>query len=281
MKKKSKRTYIQLLSAAFFNGYAAGFTKGEIFQGNTKGFCIPVLNCYSCPGALGGCPIGSLQAVSSTAGFRFSFYCLGLMAVFGLVLGRVVCGFLCPFGLLQDLLHRLPVKKVKVPKKLDKALRYFKYAVLLFLVLLLPALVLNDYGYGETWFCKYLCPVGTLEAGLPLLWKNASLRASLSWLFGWKSCLLLIFLIASTLIHRPFCRYVCPLGAFYGLFHQVGLHQMRLDKEKCIGCGKCEAVCPMGVACQTKIKSAECIHCGECQKVCPTKAIVSSFTLQQ
>lgn len=278
--KKMKRSYLQLLSAAFFNGYAMGWARGELFQGVSKGGCVPVLNCYSCPGALGGCPIGSLQAVATTEGYRFSFYVLGTMTLFGLLLGRLICGFLCPFGFLQDLLHRIPVKKIKVPRKLDKALRYLKYVVLVFLVLLLPALILDDFGYGETWFCKYLCPVGTLEAGLPLLLKHESLRASVSWLFGWKSCLLLIFILLSTMIHRPFCRYLCPLGGFYGLFHKLCLHQMALDKTKCIDCGKCDEVCPMGLECREKIGKAECIHCGECKNACPVEAIVSSFTLK-
>lgn len=276
MKHERKRTIIQLLAAAFFNGYAAGFAKGQIFKGGTKILCVPVLNCYSCPGALGSCPIGSLQAVLGSRNKRFSFYVLGLMMLFGMVLGRLVCGFLCPFGLLQDLLHRIPIKKVKVNPKLDKVLRYVKYAVLLVLVLLLPVLIRNDFDMGETWFCKYLCPAGALE-GLPLILANPALQSALGFLFSWKMCVLLIVLISSTLIHRPFCKYLCPLGAFYGLFSKFSLYQMEIDNSKCIGCGKCESVCPMDVKCLKDMNSAECIRCGKCKAQCPVHAIESTF----
>ena len=280
MKKKlsheGKRTFIQLLSAAFFNGYAAGFFKGSIFQGKTKILCVPVLNCYSCPGALGSCPIGSLQAVISSRKYRFSFYVLGLIMLFGLVLGRLVCGFLCPFGLVQDLLHKIPIKKIKVNEKADKVLRYLKYVVLAVLVILLPILIRDDFNMGETWFCRLVCPAGTM-AGIPLILANPVLKSIIGFLFSWKMCLLLIVLISSTLIHRPFCRYLCPLGAIYGLFSRFSLYQMQLDKEKCIGCGKCEQSCPMQVKCTKDINTAECIRCGKCKAACPVHAIDSTF----
>ena len=94
----SRQRAVQLLAAALFNGYAAGFQKGKIFTGSSKAVCVPVLNCYSCPGALGACPIGSLQAALGGIQRRFPFYVLGLLMLFGIVLGRVVCGLLCPFG---------------------------------------------------------------------------------------------------------------------------------------------------------------------------------------
>lgn len=276
LKHETKRTLIQLAAAAFFNGYAAGFVKGSIFQGKTKILCVPVLNCYSCPGALGSCPIGSLQAVISTRKHRFSFYVLGLMMLFGIVLGRLICGFLCPFGLLQDLLHKIPIRKIKVNPKADKVLRYLKYVVLAVLVVLLPILVRNQLDMGQTWFCKYLCPAGTV-AGLSLLVTNPTLREMIGFLFSWKMCVLLIVVISSTLIHRPFCRYLCPLGAFYGLFSRFSLYQMYFDKSKCIGCGKCEQACPMEVKCTQDINSAECIRCGRCKSACPVHAIDSTF----
>ena len=111
------RAAVQLASAVFFNGYAAGFFRAEILTGKSKGVCVPVLNCYSCPGALGACPIGALQAVVGGADRKFPFYVLGSLMLFGVLLGRLVCGFLCPFGFLQDLISKIPVKKIKVPKR--------------------------------------------------------------------------------------------------------------------------------------------------------------------
>jgi len=273
---EKRRTFIQIVSAVFFNGYAAGFVKGEIFKGKTKILCVPVLNCYSCPGALGACPIGSLQAVLSSRKYRFSFYVLGFIMLFGIVLGRLICGFLCPFGLIQDLLHRIPVRKIKVNERLDHALRYLKYVLLAVLVILLPVLIRNELNMGETWFCKYVCPAGTV-AGLGLLAANPALKDLIGFIFGWKMCILLIVVISSTLIHRPFCKYLCPLGAMYGLFSRFSLYQMNYDKSKCICCGKCEKVCPMNVKCTQDINTAECIRCGKCKAVCPVNAITSTF----
>ena len=217
-KHERKRNLIQLAAAAFFNGYAAGFVKGEIFTGKTKILCVPVLNCYSCPGALGSCPIGSLQAVISSRKHRISFYVLGLIMLFGIVLGRLVCGFLCPFGLLQDLLHKIPLKKIKVNEKADRVMRYLKYVVLAVLVILLPMLIRNPLDMGETWFCKYICPAGTV-AGISLILSNPVLRDMIGFLFSWKMCLLLIILVSSTLIHRPSADIFAPLGRSTGCSH--------------------------------------------------------------
>ena len=273
---EKKRTLIQIAATVFFNGYAMGFAKGQIFKGKTKMLCVPVLNCYSCPGALGACPIGSLQSVLSSRKFRFSFYVLGFLMLFGILLGRLVCGFLCPFGLLQDLLHKIPVKKRKVNAKVDRVLRYLKYVVLAVLVILLPIMIRDEMNMGDTWFCRYICPAGTL-AGLSLLAMNPTLSSALGFLFSWKMCILLIVVISSTLVHRPFCKYLCPLGAFYGLFSKFGLYQMHIDSSKCTGCGKCEKECPMDVRCTQDINSAECIRCGKCKASCPVHAITSTF----
>ena len=142
----SPQLVIQLLSAALFNGYAAGFGRGRIFTGASKAFCVPVLNCYSCPGALGACPIGSIQSMLGGMQSRFPFYVLGLLVLFGAVLGRVVCGLLCPFGLVQDLLHRIPVPKRVVPRRIDRPARYLKYVVLAVLVFLVPAFAAAETG---------------------------------------------------------------------------------------------------------------------------------------
>ena len=100
------RTAVQFCFTALTNGYAAGFARGTIWKGASKQFCVPGLNCYSCPGALGACPIGSFQAVLSDRNYHFAFYVAGFLLVVGALFGRFVCGWLCPFGLVQDLLHR-------------------------------------------------------------------------------------------------------------------------------------------------------------------------------
>ncbi len=274
------RLLIQLLAAAFCNGYAAGFLRGKIFTGRTKLLCVPVLNCYACPGALGSCPIGAMQAVAGTKS-RFSFYVLGTLMLFGTVLGRVLCGFLCPFGLIQDLLHRIPTPKLRVPHRLDRILRYLKYAVLLVLVLLGPVLSAGPLGGGDPWFCKYICPAGTLEGGIPLLLKNETLRQAAGFLFSWKCGVMLAILLGAVFISRCFCRYLCPLGAVYALFNRFALYQMQVDHARCIGCGKCDPVCPMALDVRKEITGGECIRCGRCKAVCPAKAIESGMKLPE
>lgn len=273
MKKETKRSWIQLMATVLLNGYAIGFQKGSIFTGNSKAVCVPVLNCYSCPGALGACPIGSLQSVLSGYKRRIPFYVLGTIMLFGILLGRVVCGLLCPFGWVQDLLHKIPVPKFRVPKKIDKYLRYLKYVVLIFFVLLLPALIRDEFGFGNTWFCKYLCPAGTLGGGIPLLLKNEGLRQSIGVLFHWKLFVLVMILLLSMFIYRPFCKYLCPLGAFYALFNRFSLYRLTVDKEQCVDCKACEKACKMGVEVTKNINSPECIRCGACMDACPKGCI--------
>ncbi len=274
----SGQRVVQLISAVLVNGYLIGFQKGKIFSGGTKAVCVPVLNCYSCPGALGACPIGALQAAVGGMTRHVPFYVLGLLMLFGVVLGRVVCGLLCPFGLVQDLLHKIPVPKWNPPKQVDRPARLVKYFVLLVLVIGLPAFAVTQTGVTPPYFCKYICPAGTLGGGIPLLLADPALRSLAGGLFGWKVLVLAAVVVASMLIHRPFCRYLCPLGAFYALFNRFSFFQMHLDEAACIGCKKCEHACPMAVEVTKNINSAECIRCGKCKTVCPTGAISSGFT---
>jgi polyferredoxin len=276
----SRQRTIQLISAALVNGYIAGFQKGRIFTGGTKAVCVPVLNCYSCPGALGACPIGALQTAVGGVKHHFPFYVLGLLMLFGVLLGRAVCGLLCPFGLVQDLLHKIPSPKVRVPKGLDRPVRGIKYVVLLVFVVLLPAFAVTETGITPPYFCQYICPAGTLGGGIPLMLTDPALRQLAGWLFNWKVLVLAIIAAASAFIHRPFCRYLCPLGAFYALFNRFSFFQMSLDAHKCVGCGACERVCPMAVEVTKGINSPECIRCGACQTACPTGAIAGPLKKQ-
>lgn len=280
-KRRDTRPFIQGLAALLANSHLVGFFGGKIsiYKGKLKSVCLPGLNCYSCPGAVGSCPIGSLQAVIGGHKHNFSFYVIGTMALFGMLLGRAICGLLCLFGFLQDLLYKIPTPKLTVPHRIDRPLRYLKYLMLVVLVILLPMLVTNLYGIGAPAFCKWVCPAGMLEGGIPLVASDAGLQKSVGFLFYWKLSLLIFILLASVFIHRPFCKYLCPLGAFYGLFSKVGLWRMQLDKAKCVDCGLCEQKCPMQVAVRKDINVAECIRCGACKKACPTGAIRTQYGL--
>ena len=258
------------------NGYLLGFVNGHIWQGKSKSVCVPGLNCYSCPGAWGACPIGSLQAELAARNLKFPFYVTGFLLASGALFGRFVCGFLCPFGWVQDLLYKIKTPKIKSFKG-DRVLRYLKYVVLLVLVILLPSLIRNEAGTGTPWFCKLVCPSGTLFAGIPLLALNESLRSLAGFLFSWKVGILVVVLLLSVFLYRPFCKYLCPLGATYALFNRASFYRLRLEEEKCIHCGECKRVCLMGVDASKKPDDMECIRCGDCVKNCPTNALSAGF----
>ena len=198
---------IQALWAFITNSHVTGFVTGKIYTGKLKNACVPGLNCYSCPGAVGACPIGSLQAVIGSWNFKMAYYVVGFLIFIRAMVGRLIC------------------------------------------------------------------PAGTLEGGLPLVLLNKSMRSALGWLYIWKNAILVITIILSILIYRPFCKYICPLGALYSVFNPISLYKYRVDKDKCIKCGKCAKACQMIVDPVENSNSPECIRCGRCKKVCPTDAI--------
>ena len=271
--RRHARTFIQFIWTAVSNGFWKGFFSGKIYQGELKRVCLPGLNCYSCPGALGACPVGALQATLDSGKFSIPFYAAGFLIFFGALLGRFVCGFLCPFGLVQDLLYKIPVPKKIRTLPGDRVLRKVKYVVLALFVILLPAAVTGIGGQGKPWFCQYICPSGTLLGGLPLLTANEPLRQAAGFLFAWKFLILAVVLVASVFIFRPFCRYLCPLGAIYGFFNPVAVFRYRIDRDACISCGRCTRACPMAIDVEKNENSPECIRCGACRAACPKGCI--------
>ncbi len=266
----TKRRLIQLYAALLTNANLKGFFTGRIYTGATKNFCVPGLNCYSCPGAIGACPLGSLQNALAASGTRAPVYILGILALLGLLLGRTICGFLCPLGLCQDLAYKIKSPKLK-KSRVTRILSYLKYVLLIALVVVVP-LAFMAQGTPLPAFCKYICPAGTFGGAISLLLHpdNSEMFAMLGGLFTWKFALFVLFFVASVFIYRPFCRFVCPLGAIYGFFNKIALLGVKLDKNKCTDCGLCVAHCKMDIK---HVGDHECINCGECIAVCPAKAI--------
>lgn len=275
------RKVIQLVATLLTNSYLIFPVTGNIYQGPLKIVCSPGLNCYSCPAATTYCPIGAIQQL--LLGIRFSFssgsyffgsYVLGSVGIIASLTGRFTCGWLCPFGFIQELLY-----KIKTGKKFEvfRFLRYAKYLFLLFFVILLPLFAVGEFGMGKPWFCKYVCPAGTLEAGLPMILLQPELRAGLGVLFYNKVFWMMVFIGWSVITSRPFCKTTCPLGALYGLFNRVSLIRMDLDEERCTECGACRSVCPMGIQFNLDKGSAECINCLKCMnEACQFGAIYVS-----
>lgn len=264
-----KRKMIQVAAFGYSNLYLGNFLDGRLYKGKWKSFCNPGMNCYSCPAATTACPIGAIQAVNGSIDFKTSFYVWGMILAFGVVLGRAVCGFLCPFGLIQELLYKIPFPK----KKLWKGFTWIKYILLVVFVLMLPVVKTNVVGSGAPAFCEYICPVGTLEGGIPLLSTHPELRRVIGTLFSVKMVILVITLVGCLSICRFFCKVMCPLGVIYGLLNKVSFFHMDVNMGKCIHCGKCTHVCPMDVDPVKTPDSAECIRCGKCVSACPKKAL--------
>ena len=270
-KLSGSRGMIQAAAFLLSNLHLANFFRGEIYQGSSKIVCVPGLNCYSCPAAAGACPIGALQAVAGSSKFNISYYLTGILIVFGVLLGRAICGFLCPFGWFQDLLHRIPARKFSTKRLWP--LRYLKYVVLAVTVLLLPVVITNDLGLGDPFFCKYICPQGILEGAIPLAITNSSIRGILGKLFVWKLTILIALIVAGIMVYRPFCKWLCPLGAIYSLFNRVAFMRMEVSTDRCDSCGRCAESCRMDVDVRKTPDHAECIRCGACIKACPKDAI--------
>lgn len=261
------RKWVQAIWMLLANGYWAFPLTGTLYQGPLKVLCSPGLNCFSCPAATTFCPIGSLQQLllglrlTVQAGQHFfGLYVIGCMGLLGATFGRFICGWACPFGLIQEWLHKIPSPK----RTIWPPLRTGKYACLLFFVVLLPIVAVDDFGLGRPWFCKYLCPAGTLEAGLPMLALDSSLRALPGGLFLFKLLVLVLVVLASIVFSRFFCRTLCPLGAFYGLFNGNSLIRLKFDADNCTKCGACRLVCPVDIRFDETPDSSECIGCLRC-----------------
>ena len=266
-----KRLITQIVFFLLQNPLLHNFFKGEIYQGEMKKVCTPGLNCYSCPAAVMSCPIGAMQLFIAGARHSISLFVTGFLLSVGVVFGRFICGYVCPMGLVQDLLY-----KIKTPKRLVmfRILRYTKYLVLTIFVILLPLLIVHELsGLGEPWFCKYICPSGTIFGAVPLLAVNGFLRDLAGSLLIIKLTIAAGILIVSFFIYRPFCRVLCPLGAIYALFNKIAFIKMRCDKEKCTSCNKCAQACQIMLEPAKQPNSPECVRCGDCKAACEAKAL--------
>ena len=268
---KHKRKLVQLYSAVLYNAYAKGFIKGEIYTGSAKMVCVPGFNCYSCPAAVGACPLGSLQNALAASGNRTGFYVFGILMLWGLMLGRTICGWLCPLGLMQELLHKIPTPKIK-KNSVTHALTYLKYVMLAVFAVAVPLWFGLKQGKAVPGFCKYICPAGTLEGAVGLLSNpgNSDLFGLLGIFFTRKFVIMMIIGLACVFCYRSFCRFLCPLGAIYGMFNRLAVAGVKVDADRCTHCGACAMNCRMDVR---HVGDRECINCAQCMDVCRQGAI--------
>ena len=250
-----RRQWVQLGATLLFNSY--------FFAPWTKSIPCIGFNCYACPLATTACPIGSLQHFGIIR--RVPFYLLGFLGLVGVLIGRLACGWFCPFGFLQELMYKIPLPKLRMSNRLAR----FRYVIFALLVVIIPIITY------EPWFCK-LCPAGALEAGVPLVVIDAEIRALTGLLFGIKMLILAGFLLWFVVTTRPFCRFICPLGSIYTPFNSVSGVKLHFHVDHCLGCDDCAKVCPTELHPPTEIDSEGCIRCLECLKVCPVGALSSS-----
>ena len=220
-------------------------------------------HCYSCPWSLLGCPVGiaANYAALFPVTFEIPYLLLGVLLLVGAAVGSLVCGWACPFGFLQDLIGKLTPKKLALPYWVG----YFRYAVLVGLVVALPMF----YGSRGVPFeeqsvsiCR-LCPAGALEAGLP--YSLSSLMRGEGWLMsGLKSAILAGFILSALVVQRPWCRLLCPLGGILALFNRWSLFHLRYNPHACVECDLCRSRCSMGVHLDQKANVSGCIRCLEC-----------------
>lgn len=226
---------------------------------------FPFLNCQACEMATGGCPIGMLQY--SLIKKKVPYLVIGVMILSGVLLGRTICGWFCPFGFVSDIFDRISTHKFKPNIKLN----YIKYGALI--------LVCSAFLWSFPVFCVFFCGSGKILGILPyyLTTGLSSLKEFFitgAWLksfLAFHLCALVIYILGAAYISgRWFCRYICPLGAFYGLFNYVTPFKVCHDKTKCTHCGACKKVCPMNVDLERGNFSdiTGCIRCGRCTKLC-------------
>ena len=268
------RLKVQLVALVAFNGY--------LWAPWGRFVCVPVLNCYACSLATTACPIGTITAFAIFQ--QVPFYLIGVLGLAGASVGRAFCGWGCPFGLVQDLLYRIPARKWRLPRGANA----LKYALLLLLVVTIPFLLAGGsqedasdrivrQSTGAVDYCALVCPAGTLEAGLPSLVINKAVRQDMSWKSWLKLSVLVMVIGLSIVSRRGFCRTLCPLGALMAGASRVSVLRLETDRRQCTKCGACIAACPtrarqVPANGRPKEATAECLSCLDCVVACPEPA---------
>lgn len=188
-----------------------------------------------------------------------------LIFILAVLFGPVFCGWVCPLGSVQEWIGKLGRKILKkkynyfIPKKVDKLLRHFRFAVLIWVIYMTAR-------SGYLLF-EHLDPYNALFT----FWSGEAALPSL--------IILGITLILSLFTDRPWCKYTCPYGALLGLFNKIRIFKIRRNANSCISCQKCDRACPMGIDISNKniITDMHCITCHECtsEMNCPVTDTVN------
>lgn len=253
-----KRFFTQLCASVLYNANFFAKTSEEL-----KNYCVPGYNCRFCAGAVSGCPVATLAKFFGSGLKGVPFQVMATLLLFSLMLGRIICGWLCPVGLVQELLYKIPTPKINKSKWTER-LSYLKYVIFGLFVVAIPMYMGLVYGKGAHVICHGFCPIPYPEALLGL----ASSRFSLT--NYTRAFIALIAFGGAVVCYRSFCRFLCPLGAWYSLFSKISVFAIKVDKSQCIGCNKCVRTCLLDVK---EVGDRECIACGKCKAQCPKNCI--------
>ena len=216
--------------------------------------CSPVFHCYACPLATFACPIGIIANLAAL--HIFPFVAIGLLVVVGAIFGTLICGWVCPFGFLQDLAAKVPTPKFDPPRWAS----HFRYVVLIVTVLAIPYF----FGEGHWLFICRVCPAGGLEAGVPNMIAQARAGEPVAWPNAIKITIIVLFIVTIFFMKRPWCRVLCPLGAIFSLFNRASVFFLRVDPNKCTDCKRCHKLCEFGIQPEKSPNDSRCVRCLEC-----------------
>ncbi len=236
-----------------------------------KWFCNPVLSCHSCAVSYFACPIGVF--VHFSGHHLFPLLAFGTVLLFGVLLGRLLCGWVCPFGFLQDLLFKIKSPKFRLPAWTSS----LKYVVLMLMVVALPFVFGEETVFS---FCRY-CPAAAAEVSVPSVIGGAwSGDFAVSPWSGVKLGILGAVVALAIFSSRAFCNTLCPIGALLAPLNFLSLWAVKPPTTRCIACKKCDRACPTAVEPSVRIpagvspsRAADCVVCHQCQEVCPVRDI--------
>ncbi len=267
------RRATQMFGVIMTNIYVNVFASNQIYQGLFKSVCLPFLYCHSCPTAGFACPLGVMQHYSAI--HQFPFFLVGHLMIVGLLVGRMVCGWVCPVGLFQEFVYKIKTVKIEIPRFWGM----LPWFLLIVFIIILPFMT------TEHWFSK-LCPVGTVVAGIPwVLWNpiNPSTGTltiepgAVGWMFALKLVILAVVLWLFVVSKRPFCQYICPMGLFWSFFNKVSIMKLEVG-DGCTGCNACQKKCPEGMKVHEDPNMKDCIRCLECTD-CKHVKLVSAIPI--